>query len=255
MYGAILGDIIGSQFERNPIKSKKFKLFTMKSNITDDTIMSLAIKQAVIKSSGNMNLLSEYAIKYMRKLYNKYPNKDYGLMFEEWLKSENPLPYNGYGNGAAMRISACGLYFNSKEEVIKASYEVTKVTHNHPEGLKAAEATAIAIFMARNNYPKEEIRKEMIKYYNLDFKLAEIRDDYIFDSSASYTMPAALNAFFESNSLIDAIRNAVSLGGDSDTLAAITGSVAGAFYGISDEYKIIVDSFLYDDYLLEIIKK
>lgn len=233
IYGAIFGDIVGSRFQMNPIKTKNFFLITKESHITDDTIMTLAIERAIIAAKKDISLLSEYAIKHMRFSYLLYPMMDYGTLFKEWLISKNPQPYQSYGNGGAMRVSACGVYFDTLEESLLAAKAVTTVTHDHEEGLKAALATTEAIYLARMGHSKEHIQKAMEKYYDISQSLDDLRKDYTFDASATYTMIGVLTSFFESKSFLDAIRNAVSLGGDSDTLAAITGSIAASYYGLS----------------------
>lgn len=235
--GAVFGDIVGSRFQLFPIKTKDFKLITKESHFTDDTIMTLAIEKAVKEAKDDFKLLSKLAIKYMRKYYLLYPALDYGLLFKEWLINDNPKPYNSFGNGGAMRVSACGVYYDTLENSLKSAKTVTKVTHNHPEGMKAALVNTKAIYLARNGYDKEYIKRSLEKEYDLNFKLEDIRKEFKFDTRASYTMPAAINCFLESNSFIDAIRNAVSLGGDSDTIAAITGSIAGSYYGLNKTIK------------------
>jgi type I restriction enzyme M protein len=233
MLGAIIGDIVGSRFEWNNIKSKHFELFTEDCFVTDDTVMTLAVAKALLESRRDFAGLSEKAVECMRELGRLYPNCGYGTRFEDWLISENPEPYNSFGNGAAMRVSACAFAASSLEEVRRLSKAVTEVTHNHPEGLKGAEATAVSIFLARSGAGISEIRDYITEYYYpIDFTLDEIRDSYEFDESCQGTVPQALAAFFESTSFVDAIRNAISIGGDSDTIAAIAGSVAEGYYGI-----------------------
>jgi ADP-ribosylglycohydrolase len=174
----------------------------------------------------------------MQKIGRKYPNCGFGGMFRKWVFSNAPEPYKSYGNGAAMRVSPCGFIAHTEEEAILLSRKVTEVTHNHSEGLKGAEAVSIAIFMARNGAAKNEIEKRMEKnYYPLNFTLDGIRDDYQFNETCQETVPQAIVAFLESVSFEDAIRGAVSIGGDSDTLAAITGSIAEAFYGVPFDLK------------------
>lgn len=230
IYGAMFGDLVGSRFVLNPIKSKNFQLINKDSHFTDDTVMIIAVEKAVLKAKNDFKLLRKLAIDEMRKAYLRYPNMDYGLMFKDWLMKKIDYPYKSYGNGGAMRVIACGIYYETLEESLACAKVVTNVTHSSEEGLKAALATTEAIFLARNNYNKEKIKKAMNKYYNLDFKLDDIRKEFYFNSDASYTMPAALNAFFESKDYIDAIRNAISLGGDSDTIATITGAIAASYY-------------------------
>ncbi|HCJ4522318.1 TPA: N-6 DNA methylase [Listeria innocua] len=253
MLGAIIGDIVGSRFEWNNNKSKQFDLLTYKCSVTDDSIMTLAIAKALLESKSDYSDLSENAVKYMQNIGQHYPNCGYGGHFREWIYSDNPKPYNSYGNGAAMRVSACGFVANTLEEVKQLSKAVTEVTHNHPEGIKGAEATAVAIFLARSGKNLLEIRDYITKnYYPLNFSLDEIRDNYEFNESCQGTVPQALEAFFESKNFEDAIRNAISIGGDSDTIAAITGGIAGAYYGIPTDIRKHALTFL-DERLLKIL--
>ncbi|MFV0527271.1 MAG: N-6 DNA methylase [Lachnospiraceae bacterium] len=253
MLGAIIGDIVGSRFEWNNNKSKQFDLLIYKCNVTDDSIMTLAIAKALLESKSDYSDLSEKAVKYMQNIGQHYPNCGYGEHFREWIYSDNPKPYNSYGNGAAMRVSACGFVANTLEEVKQLSKAVTEVTHNHPEGIKGAEATAVAIFLSRSGKNLLEIRDYITKnYYPLNFSLDEIRDNYEFNESCQGTVPQALEAFFESKNFEDSIRNAISIGGDSDTLAAITGGIAGAYYGIPTDIRKHALTFL-DERLLKIL--
>jgi type I restriction enzyme M protein len=233
MLGAIIGDIVGSRFEWNNIKTKQFELLTNHNDFTDDSVMTLAVAVALLQSTEGYADLSAQAVKTMRQYGAMYPYRGYGGHFEIWLGTANPEPYNSYGNGAAMRVSPCGFLATSLDEAKLLSASVTKVTHNHPEGMKGAEATTVAVYLATIGQTKDEIKDYMThNYYDLDFTLDAIRDGYTFDESCQGTVPQALEAFFESENYIDAIRNAVSIGGDSDTLAAITGGVAEAYYGI-----------------------
>ncbi|MGE6365790.1 N-6 DNA methylase [Bacillus paramycoides] len=253
MLGAIIGDIVGSRFKWNNNRSKQFDFLTYKCSVTDDSIMSLAIAKALLESKVDYSDLSENAVKYMQGIGRYYPNCGYGGRFRDWIHSDNPTPYGSYGNGAAMRVSTCGFVANSLEEVKQLSKSVTEVTHNHPEGLKGAEATAVAIFLANAGNNLLEIRDYIMKnYYPLNFTLDGIRDSYEFNESCQDTVPQALEAFFESKNFEDAIRNAVSIGGDSDTLAAITGSIAEAYYGIPTEIRKHALTFL-DERLLKIL--
>lgn len=253
MLGAIIGDIVGSRFEWNNNKSKQFDLLTYKCSVTDDSIMTLAIAKALLESKSDYSDLSENAVKYMQNIGQHYPNCGFGGHFREWIYSDNPKPYNSYGNGAAMRVSACGFVANTLEEVKQLSKSVTEVTHNHSEGIKGAEATAVAIFLARSGKNLLEIRDYITKnYYPLNFSLDEIRDNYEFNESCQGTVPQALEAFFESKNFEDAIRNAISIGGDSDTIAAITGGIAGAYYGIPTDIRKHALTFL-DERLLKIL--
>lgn len=233
MLGAIIGDIVGSRFEWNNIKSKDFDLLTYSCKPTDDSIMTLAIAKAILSCNDDYSELGNKAVEYMQKIGREYPNSGYGGYFISWLYSETPKPYNSFGNGAAMRVSACGFAANSLEEAIILSRKVTEVTHNHPEGLKGAEATTVAIYLARNGKSIFEIRDYInANYYPMNFTLDSIRETYQFNETCQDTVPQAIEAFLESTNFEDAIRNAISIGGDSDTLAAITGGIAEAYYGI-----------------------
>lgn len=253
MLGAIIGDIVGSRFEWNNIKTKDFEFFTDKCFFTDDSIMTLAIADAIIHSNNNWEKLSDFAILSMRKIGQSYPNCGYGGMFMQWMYSDNPQPYNSYGNGAAMRVSPCGFAAKNFEEVVLLSKKVTEVTHNHPEGIKGAEAVSVAIFMARTNCSILDIREYINEnYYSMDFKLDEIRDTYKFNETCQNTVPQAIVAFLESTGFEDAVRNAISIGGDSDTLAAITGSIAEAYYGIPSDIQQKALRYL-DEHFLKIL--
>lgn len=253
MIGAIIGDIVGSRFEWDNHRSKDFDLLTYKCFFTDDTVMSLAICEALMACKSDYSDLSEQAVRCMRTVGRPYPNCGYGGMFNKWMYSDSPEPYNSYGNGAAMRVSGCGLVGNSIDEVKMLSHEVTTVTHNHPEGIKGAEATAVAVFLARSGRNILEIRDYIDKhYYPINFTLDEIRDTNKFNETCQETVPQALVAFFESTSFEDAIRNAISIGGDSDTLAAITGGIAEAYYGIPTHIRKHALTYL-DERLLNIV--
>ena len=216
---------------------------------TDDSVMTLAIAAAIMKwregDDKTYTALSSEAIRNMQAFGLHYPNAGYGDMFWDWLGDEHPQPYNSWGNGAAMRVSACGWAGRTLDEIKAMSRAVTEVTHNHPEGIKGAEATAVATFLARIGKSKEEIKAVIVRdYYPLDFTLDEIRPGYEFDVSCQGSVPQAIAAFMESTSFEDAIRNAVSIGGDSDTIAAICGSVAGAFYGVPEDIRAKAETFL-----------
>ena len=234
MFGAIIGDIAGSNYETDNIKTKKFKFMEKKkSTYTDDTVMTLAVGKSLVECHGNYSNLKEILINNMVTIGRKHSQCGFGGEFFKWIIKDEHEPYNSYGNGAAMRVSACGIVGKDIEEVKMLAKSVTEVSHNHPEALKAAEAISLAIYYAKIGKSKEDI-KNMINenYYKIDFKLDEIRESYSFDISCQGCVPQALEAFFESKSYEDAIRNAISLGGDSDTIAAITGSIAGVYYGI-----------------------
>ena len=258
MIGAIVGDIAGSRFEWHNRKTKRFTLLRAKGEsyhpcyFTDDTVMTLAVADAIMKwrenGGGAYDALSAEAVMSMQDFGRRYPCAGYGGAFRLWLKDEFPQPYNSWGNGSAMRVSACGWAGQTLDEVKAISLAVTEVTHNHPEGIKGAEATAVATFLARTGVTKDEIRDVIVRdYYPIDFTLDEIRPRYEFDVSCQGSVPQALQAFFESTSFEDAIRNAISIGGDSDTIAAICGAVAGAYYGVPDEIRVKAELFLTPD--------
>lgn len=253
MLGAIIGDTVGSRFEWHNHRSKDFDFLTYKCEPTDDSIMTLAIAKAILKSEGNVNKLSDLAVRYMQQLGRFYPDVGYGGTFRKWIRSNDPKPYGSFGNGAAMRVSPAGFAAKSLDEAKAMSKAVTKVTHNHPEGLKGAEATTVAIFMALHGKSMLEIRDYIDKnYYPMNFTLDDIRDSYQFNETCQDTVPQAMMAFFESTGFEDAIRNAISIGGDSDTLSAITGGIAEAYYGIPSEIRKHELTFL-DERLLAIL--
>lgn len=255
MLGTIIGDISGSRFERNNIKSKDFNLLTYSCGITDDSVMTLAIAKALLECDDDYNNLSEETVKWMQILGRKYPNAGYGSSFKRWLASEDPKPYNSFGNGAAMRVSACAYVAKDLEEAKELSKVVTEVTHNHPEGLKAAEAVTVAIYMALHGSSILEIRDEINNnYYPMNFSLDSVRETYTFDVSCQGSVPQAIESFLESSSYEDAVRNAISIGGDSDTIAAIAGSIAEAYYGVPAEIRNHALTFL-DEYLLSILNQ
>lgn len=237
MYGAILGDIIGSPFEFDRgDKTKDFKLFSRRSHFTDDSVMTLAVCEALLKvgQDATVKEIEDAVISSMQSWGRRYPHEGYGGYFRRWLTARHPEPYNSFGNGSAMRVSAAGWLYDSLEKIRVVAKATANVTHNHPEGIKGAEATASAIFMARNGSLKEEIKKyiENEFHYDLNRTLDEIRPSFHMDETCQKTVPEAIIAFLEAEDYEDAIRNAISLGGDTDTLGAITGSIAEAYYGI-----------------------
>ena len=253
MIGAIIGDIAGSRFEFNNHRSKDFRFFHHRCEFTDDSVMTIALAQAILDCQGDYTDLSVKAIKRMREFGQNYPRAGYGGGFYSWLFTPEPMPYNSCGNGAAMRISAAGFAARTLEECKDMSRKVTEVTHNHPDGILGAEATAVCIFMARHGAAIPEIRKVFTEqYYPIDFTIDGIRPVYPWGALCSNTVPQALEAFFESTGYEDAIRNAISIGGDSDTIAAITGGVAEAYYGVPDELREQAVSYLTPD-LKEVI--
>lgn len=256
MIGAILGDVVGSRFEFNNIKSKNFNMFERKCTFTDDTVMTLAVAKALMKFEKITDIeeFKKELIATMHEVGGKYPYCGYGGNFRVWIKEKLTEPYNSYGNGSAMRVSPVAWYANSLKECEALAAASAEVTHNHPEGIKGAAAVAGAIYIARTTHSMAEIKEYIKKFYIINFTLDEIRDSYVFYVTCQKSVPQALQAFFESTDFEDAIRNAISIGGDSDTIAAITGSVAEAYYGINEEMKKSALSFL-DPYLLNIAKE
>ena len=257
MYGAIIGDIVGSIYEANNIKSKKFSLYSTKCTFTDDTVMTCAIMLSCMNydKTKNKELFRHDCIMYMQLLGRMYRNAGYGGTFIKWILSTNPQPYNSYGNGSAMRVSPVSWISNTMEETEELAEISASVSHNHPEGIKGAKAVAASIWIARNGGTKEQIKKYITNnYYDLDFSIEKIRKKYSFDVSCQGSVPQAIKCFLESDDFEDCIRNAVSLGGDSDTIAAISGSIAEAFYDIPE--KIINEGLEYlDSDLLKIVNK
>lgn len=253
MIGAIIGDIVGSRFEWHNHRSKDFDLMPRQCFFTDDSIMSLAICGALMRCQPDFCDLGAQAIRSMQETGRPYPHCGYGGSFCRWMYSDHPEPYNSFGNGAAMRVGGCGYAANSLAEVKALSKAVTQVTHNHPEGIKGAEATAVAVYLARTGKPMPEIRNHIVEhYFPIDFTLDSIRDTYRFHETCQETVPQALEAFFASTGFEDAIRNAISIGGDSDTLAAITGAVAEAYYGVPASLRKLALTFL-DERLLKLL--
>ena len=229
MLGAITGDIVGSVYEWNNIKHKDFELFSPEAFFTDDTVLTVALAEAILTGNDYGGL--------MRGYYRRYPDADYGNSFHRWAAEPGAGPYNSWGNGSAMRTSPVGFSGGSLNEALKQAERYAAVTHNHPEGIKGAQATAAAIYLARTGISKNEIREFITRQfaYDLSRTLAEIRPVYEYDVSCQGTVPEAIIAFLEAEDFEDAIRNAISLGGDSDTLACITGGIAEAFFGIPEE--------------------
>ena len=251
MLGAIIGDIVGSIYEWHNIKTKEFPLFGKNCKFTDDSVMTIAVAEGLMNGGKPDDFIDA-----MKRIGNMYPKAGYGGYFRKWLFTDERKPYNSWGNGSAMRVSPVGWFYDTLELTESAAETSAAVTHNHPEGIKGAQATAAAIFLARNGKTKEDIKAYIeVKYgYDLKRTLDEIRPDYDFDVSCMGTVPEAIIAFLESEGFEDAIRNAISLGGDSDTLAAITGSIAEAAYGIPDEIKEKALSYL-DLPLTEVVSR
>ena len=225
MLGAIAGDVIGSVYEARPVKTTDFDLFSPGSRFTDDTVLTVATAEALL-GDGN------YAAAY-RRYGCAYPNAGYGGSFYRWLLSDDAGPYNSWGNGAAMRVSPVGFALNSVDAVLAEAARSAAVTHDHPEGIKGAQATALAVFLARSDADKEIIKAEIAGRFGYDLTrcLNAIRPGYRFDVSCQGSVPESLIAFLESADYESAVRNAISLGGDADTMACIAGGIAHAFYG------------------------
>ena len=239
MYGAILGDMIGApyEFDRSP-KTKEFPLFSRGTQFTDDSVMTIAVGEALLDTVGRADdEIKAALVSSMRRWGRRYPHAGYGGRFRVWLRAKNPEPYGSYGNGSAMRVSSAGWLSNTLDETRRIARLTAEVTHNHPEGIKGAEAAASAIFLARTGAGKEEIREYIIREFGYDLSRScdEIRPAYRHVESCQKTVPEAITAFLEGTDFEDVIRTAVSLGGDCDTLTCIAGGIAEAFYSISEE--------------------
>ena len=253
MIGAILGDIVGSIYEFDNIKTKDFELFGKNCMFTDDTVMTVAVAKALMGfddiNEDNVEEFKEHLITTMHEIGKKYPDCGYGGRFYFWIVDEKREPYNSFGNGSAMRVSPCGWVCDTLEETLALAGASADVTHNAREGIKGAQAVAAAIYMARTGHSKADIRSYIVDTfgYNLSRTCDQIRDVYVWGALCQDTVPEAITAFLESTDFEDAIRTAISLGGDSDTLAAITGSIAEAYYGVPEELKEAADDFLKRD--------
>ena len=259
MFGCILGDIIGSVYEKKATKSVDFELFNRHSKFTDDTVMTIATADCILQDGDYTEFYQKYG--------QEYPKKGYGGNFQNWIFAENPKPYNSWGNGSAMRVSPVAYLFDDINDVLDEAEKTAIVTHNHPEGIKGAQAIAAAIWLANNDIDKAGIKDYVKKKfgYNLDKKIVDIRPTYKFDVSCQGSVPESIIAFLESTDFESAIRLAISLGGDADTMAAMAGSIAEAFYKeipsfmlkeckyrLPDEFLKIIDEF-YDQYIADLI--
>ncbi|MCD8200835.1 MAG: ADP-ribosylglycohydrolase family protein [Clostridia bacterium] len=255
MIGAIIGDIAGSRFEWNNHRDKDFLIFHKDCFLTDDSYMTIAVAKAVKDCCGNYGNLSHMATHWMQEVGQRYPHCGFGGSFWDWVfDDDEPKPYGSFGNGAAMRVSAAGFYGKTLEEVKDIAYKVTCVSHDHPEGIKGAEATAVCIYLARTGSGKEYIRKYVEdNYYKLDFTIDGIRPTYKFSEICQDTVPQAIEAFLESESFEDCVKLAISLGGDSDTIAAIACAVAEAFYGVPAAMKRQAEGYM-DSYILALFE-
>jgi len=250
MIGAIAGDIVGSVYEFAPIKKIDFPLFSGESHFTDDSVLTVAVSDLLLHGGDIIDTFKKYT--------NDFPDRGYGESFSRWAASNDRAPYNSWGNGSAMRTSPIGFFFKAEKEVLDAAHTFAAVTHSHPEGIRGAQAVSLCIFMARHGATKEEIREEIERRFNYDLRerIDTIRPTYAFDVSCQGSVPQSIIAFLESTSVEDAIRLAVSLGGDADSMACIAGGIAEAFYGqvpeiiiqevrkrIPDSFKSIIDDF------------
>ena len=248
MLGAMIGDIAGSRFEWENLKSKDFVFFMPPCRFTDDSVMTAAVAEALMDSAPDRSDLKERTVESMRRFGRAHIGAGYGGRFFRWLRSDHPEPYGSFGNGAAMRISPVAWVARDEDDLKRLSAAVTGVTHDHPEGLKGAEAAAMAAFMALRGKTISEIRGRIIRdYYPLDFTLDSIRPGYRFDVSCQGSVPVALEAFLESSGFEDAVRGAISVGGDSDTIGAIAGGIAEAYYGIPEKLAARARTYLTDD--------
>lgn len=254
MYGAILGDIIGSRFEFDRGgKTKDFELLTAEDKYTDDSVMTVAVADALLKTEAGADdeAVRAAVIRAMQKWGKRYPWAGYGQRFIRWLGKKNPQPYGSWGNGSAMRVSSAGWLYDSLEETRRIARLTAEVSHNHPEGIKGAECTAAVIFMSRAAASKEEIAEYIKREFAYDYSetLGEMRARHQHVESCQDSLPKALRSFFDGESYEDVVRNAVSLGGDTDTLAAIAGAMAEAFFGMPEELKAEVRKRVEDDML------
>ena len=246
MLGAMIGDIVGSIYEFHNIRTKEFEFFSPDCFFTDDSVMTAAVAEALLDTDGEDSeaVIRDRLIDGMKKWGRKYPFAGYGGRFGAWLETEDRRPYRSFGNGSAMRVSPVAWFAGSLDECEKLAAATAEVTHNHPEGIKGAVAVAGAIYLARTGHSMAEIREYTERFYPIDFTLDEIRPDYDFVETCQGSVPQALEAFFESTGFEDAIRNAVSIGGDSDTIADMAGAIAEAYYGVDREMKDIALSYL-----------
>lgn len=253
MWGAIIGDIIGSRFEFCNHKSKEFKLFTTRNCFTDDTVMTLAVAKTLAEcGDADDEVLRANTVHNMCEIGRNYPDAGWGLHFGMWLLSENPEPYGSYGNGAAMRISPVGDFARSESEVKRLSRIITGVSHDHPEGFKGAECAAMCVYLARNGATKIEIARRVCEEYYAEINsmsCAELLPSYAFDVSCQGSVPQAIVCFLEGGDFEDVLRNAVSIGGDSDTIAAIAGGIAEAYFGIPDDILRVAKLYLPEELL------
>ena len=245
MLGALIGDIAGSPYEWSNCKSKDFPLLEPRCRMTDDSVMTAAVASAVLMGDlENLDAFRQNVITEMRRLGNQFPGLGYGPRFERWLKAEDPQPYHSLGNGSAMRVSPVAWAAESLSQCLALAKASAEVTHDHPDGIAGACCVAGTVYLARTGADKEAIRDHVTRYYPLNFTLDDIREAYQFDVSCAGSVPQAMEAFLEAADFEDAIRGAVSIGGDSDTIACMAGAVAAAFYGIPRDIREAALPFL-----------
>ena len=255
MKGAIIGDIVGSIYEFDNLKSKNFELFNPECEFTDDSVLTVAVAEALLNfNPDDEENFKENLIDIFHKYGELYPDVGYGGHYLSWVEHKHREPYNSCGNGSAMRTSAVGWYAKSIEECERIAKLCAEITHNHPDGIAGAQATAGVIFLARNGASKDELKAYMEKYYPVDFTIDEIRPTYEYEIINKTTVPQAFRCFYEATDFEDTIRNAISIGGDSDTVAAIAGSMAEAFFSIPEDMAETGMSYL-DNYMSEIIEE
>lgn len=258
MIGAIVGDIAGSRFELSEKKPVDFEVFTEECRFTDDSVMTLALAQAILDTNKSSNFYKDFqasVIKSFKDLGRSYPDAGYGRGFKTWLESDETGGYNSMGNGSAMRISPIAYIAKNTEDLIELSRIASSVSHNHPQGIKGGEATAVAVYMAIHGSSKENIKTYIEdNYYSLDFNYQDLVENYKFDSTCQGTVPQAIYIFLISENFEDLIRKALSIGGDSDTIAAIAGSIGGAYYGVDSKIEDKALSYL-DERLLAIYRR
>ncbi|MCY2994412.1 MAG: ADP-ribosylglycohydrolase family protein [Planctomycetota bacterium] len=246
MIGAIAGDIIGSVYEGAGTKTKLFPLFGPYNRFTDDTVLTVAVAESILRESDLVDVLHDY--------FHRYPQAGYGGAFIEWAVQRRRAPYNSWGNGSAMRVSSVGFAYDGLDDVMQHAERTAAVTHSHPEGIRGAQATAVAIYLARTGSDKQAIRRHLVEVfgYELSTPLDAIRETYEFDISCQGSVPQSIVAFLEAEDFEDAIRNAISLGGDADTMACIAGGIAEAYWGVPQEMEQQALSYL-DGHLRSVV--
>ncbi len=251
--GAIAGDVIGSAYEFNPTRDHDFELFTPKSTFTDDTVLTMANALWLLEDEQHT---PERLVNIMLDMCRKYPDRGYGGRFARWIYDSNPQPYDSFGNGSAMRVSPVGYYANSLDEALALAKVSAEVTHNHPEGIKGAQATAAAIFLARQGKTKQEIRDYVEKTFGYDLSrtLEEIRPTFTFDETCQHTVPEAITCFMEGKDYEDVVRLSVALAGDADTIAAIAGSISSAIDEVPNEISQPVIALLSEEFCTTLLR-